>query len=118
MPIRTRVRRLWRALVDWWGSPKNVDPPQPSQEPSRETLGSRRTLTARSADRGSSLGEQVIGGAVTVRMWIVGGRLVLATSPAEAERAFVTLLGELTPEERQEVRPLLDALRQARATAA
>jgi hypothetical protein len=118
MPIRTRVRRLWRALVDWWSAPKNTNAPPPSQEPSREAPVSRRTPTPRSADRSASLGEQVIGGAVTVRMWIVGGRLVLATSPAEAERAFVTLLGELTPEERQEARPLLDALRQARATAA
>jgi hypothetical protein len=83
-----------------------------------DARASRRTSMTRSPDGDASVGEQVIGGAATVRMWILGGRLVLATSPAEAERAVVTLLGELTPDERQAARPLLDALRHARAAAA
>jgi len=63
-------------------------------------------------------GEPVVGGAVTVHMWVVGGRLVLATSQAEAERALGTLLGELGPEEQVAARDLLDALRGELAAAA
>jgi len=51
-------------------------------------------------------------------MWVVGGRLVLATSQAEAERALGTLLGELGPEEQVAARDLLDALRGELAAAA
>jgi len=45
-----------------------------------------------------------------VRMWIVAGRLVLATSKSEAEQALATLVGELGPEEQPAARALLDAL--------
>lgn len=44
-------------------------------------------------------------------MWVVAGRVVLATSEAEAERALVTLLGELAPDEQPAARALADALR-------
>jgi hypothetical protein len=58
------------------------------------------------------------GGAVTLRMWVVGGRLVLATSKAEAEHAIGTLLGELGPEEQPAARNLLAALQGELAAAA
>ena len=51
-------------------------------------------------------------------MWVVGGRLVLATSESEAERALTTLLGELGPEEQPAARALLDALHGGLAAAA
>jgi hypothetical protein len=51
-------------------------------------------------------------------MWVVSGRLVLATSEAEAERALVTLLGELAAEEQPAASTLLDALRGGLAAAA
>jgi hypothetical protein len=63
-------------------------------------------------------GEPLIGGAVTLRMWPVAGRLVLATSDGEAERALATLLGELAPEEQREAHALLEALRRGLAAAA
>ena len=63
-------------------------------------------------------GERLIGGAITVWMWSVGGRLILATSPSEAERAIVRLLPELPIEERAGAQQLLDALRAPSAVAA
>jgi hypothetical protein len=51
-------------------------------------------------------------------MWIVGGRLVLATSRPEAERALVTLLPELDADGQAAARRLLDALRGVHAAAA
>jgi hypothetical protein len=51
-------------------------------------------------------------------MWVVGGRLVLATSAAEAERALVTLLPELDAEAQRAAGLLLDALRAGHARAA
>lgn len=66
----------------------------------------------------SNVGEPVIGGAVTLCMWVVAGRLVLATSEAEAARALAALAGELPPEAQEEARDLLDALRGGLAAAA
>jgi hypothetical protein len=51
-------------------------------------------------------------------MWIVSGRLVLATSPAEAERALVRLLVDLDGAEQSAARALLDTLRAELAAAA
>lgn len=55
---------------------------------------------------------------MTVRMWVVGGRLVLATSRAEAEQAVRTLLVDLQPAEQPAARALLDALQTDFAAAA
>jgi len=51
-------------------------------------------------------------------MWVVGGRLVLATSRAEAEQAVRTLLVDLQPAEQPAARALLDALQTDFAAAA
>jgi hypothetical protein len=51
-------------------------------------------------------------------MWVVAGRLVLATSQAEAARALATLAGALPPDAQGEARELLDALRGGLAAAA
>jgi hypothetical protein len=51
-------------------------------------------------------------------MWVVGGRLVLATSRPEAERALVTLLPELDADGQAAARTLLDAWRGSQAAAA
>jgi hypothetical protein len=64
------------------------------------------------------VGEPLIGGVVTLRMWVVAGRLVLATSEAEAARALATLAGALPPDAQGEARELLDALRGGLAAAA
>lgn len=124
MPIRERVQRLWRLVVDWWRPSKNGSPeptvaltaptPSATRTPADPHLkGLERPVKAPSAD-----GEPIITGAVTVRMWIVGGRLVLATSAPEAERALVTLLPELDADGQAAARRLLDALRDAHAVAA
>ncbi|MDH4045659.1 MAG: hypothetical protein OEY20_03525 [Gemmatimonadota bacterium] len=63
-------------------------------------------------------GEPLIGGAITVWMWCVGGRLILATSPLEAERAIARLLPGLAPAERAAAQRLLDELRVPSAAAA
>jgi hypothetical protein len=64
------------------------------------------------------VGEPLIGGVVTLRMWVVAGRLVLATSEAEAARALATLAGALPADAQGEARELLDALRGGLAAAA
>lgn len=122
MPIRARVQRLWRLVVEWWRpstrrSPQPPDSrsdPAPSRQP-KLRLASRQSQTVSPAPH---TGEPLVGGAVTLRMWVVSGRLVLATSDAEAERALVTLLGELALEEQSAASTLLDALRGGLAAAA
>jgi hypothetical protein len=124
MPIRERVQRLWRLVVDWWRPSKNGSPEAtvaaapPSASATRTPADSRGKRPQRSATASSADGEPIIAGAVTVRMWIVGGRLVLATSAPEAERALVTLLPELDADAEAAARRLLDALRGAHAAAA
>lgn len=66
----------------------------------------------------AGLGERLIGGAVTVWMWSVGGRLILATSAAEAEQAVARLLPELGGTERATAERLLRDLRTPPAAAA
>ena len=85
--------------------------PPASAAPRREAPGPAAIARARD-------GEPIIAGAVTVRMWIVGGRLVLATSSPEAERAVVTLLPELDADGQAAARTLLDAWREGQAAAA
>jgi hypothetical protein len=51
-------------------------------------------------------------------MWVVAGRLVLATSDTEAAHALVTLLDELPADRQAEARALLDAMRGGFAAAA
>jgi hypothetical protein len=122
MPIRARVQRLWRLVVEWWRPPTHRIPqppaPQPESAPPQQPrlrIASHRPAKTPAAPY---VGEPLIGGAVTLRMWVVGGRLVLATSQAEAERALATLLGELPPDEQPAARDLLDALRGGLAAAA
>jgi len=122
MPIRARVQRLWRLVVEWWRPFQRLDPQHSAHEPrattSRQT--GRYTVSPRpsAAPEASSVGEPLIGGVVTVWMWVVAGRLVLATSEAEAARALATLAGELPPDAQGEARELLDALRGGLAAAA
>lgn len=63
-------------------------------------------------------GERLIGGAITLWMWSVGGRLIVATSALEAERAIVQLLPELSADEQGLARALLDEMRASSAVAA
>jgi hypothetical protein len=51
-------------------------------------------------------------------MWVVAGRLVLATSAAEAERAVVALVGQLDRDGQDAARVLLDHWRGDRVAAA
>lgn len=122
MRIRARVQRLWRLVVEWWRTPTHSlpQPPAPQRESAppnqpRLRIASRRPAKAADAPH---VGEPLIGGAVTLRMWVVCGRLVLATSQAEAELALASLLGELPPDEQPAARDLLDALRGGLAAAA
>ena len=122
MPIRERVQRLWRLVVDWW-RPSQHGSPAPALGTSAPTRPRTPTATGPTQERGSSTirphdGEPLIAGAVTVRMWIVAGRLVLATSAPEAERALVTLLPELDADGQAAARRVLDALRGSHAAAA
>jgi len=124
MPIRERVQRLWRLVVDWWRPSKNGSPEAtvaaapPSPSAARTATDARGKRPQRSDQGPSADGEPIIAGAVTVRMWVVGGRLVLATSASEAERALVTLLPELDADGQAAARTLLDALRDVHAVAA
>jgi hypothetical protein len=70
------------------------------------------------ATSGAHDGEPLIAGAVTVRMWIVGGRLVLATSTPEAERALLALLPELDADGQAAARRLLEGFHGDHAQAA
>jgi hypothetical protein len=115
MPIRARVQRLWRLVVEWWrpsirrpSQPQASRPHAPPPPQPRLRIASGHPAKAPAAPH---VGEPLVGGAVTVRMWVVAGRVVLATSEAEAERALVTLLGELAPDEQPVARALADALR-------
>jgi len=90
--------------------------PTPSRPPA--SAAPRRDAPGPSATARARDGELIIAGAVTVRMWIVGGRLVLATSRSEAERAVITLLPELDPDGQAAARTLLDAWRGGQAAAA
>ena len=122
MPIRERVQRLWRLVVGWWRPSDNgnlssaVTPTATAPSPQPGSPARQRPRTTRT--RATEDGEPLIAGAVTVRMWVVGGRLVLATSPAEAERALVTLLPELDADTQRAAGRLLDALRGGHARAA
>jgi hypothetical protein len=122
MPIRARVQRLWRLVVDWWRPSTRRSPQPPASQPDSTPPGQPRLRIASrrqaKAPPRPHLGEPLIGGAVTLRMWVVGGQLVLATSRAEAERALVALMGELTPEAQAEASTLLDGLRGGFAAAA
>jgi hypothetical protein len=124
MPIRERVQRLWRLVVDWWrpstnGSPTAaVAPTALAASPEPTPTVPHQREPRRPPPAHSQAGEPIIAGAVTVRMWIVGGRLVLATSRPEAERALVTLLPELDADDQATARRLLDALRGVHAAAA
>jgi hypothetical protein len=122
MPIRERVQRLWRLVVDWWrpsanGSPSSTVASTPHASPASTTAAPAASRRGH-ARTGVREGEPLIAGAVTVRMWIVGGRLVLATSAPEAERALLTLLPELDADGQAAARRLLDALRGDHAQAA
>jgi hypothetical protein len=121
MPIRTRVQRLWRLVVAWWRIPGHPDPQQPAHEPrpAPTRQPQRPAISRHSATPAApNIGEPLVSGVVTLRMWVVAGRVVLATSHAEAERAVVTLSGELPAEACGEARALLDALRGELAAAA
>lgn len=121
MPIRERVQRLWRFVVDWWRPPTDGrsttagTPSAPAQTSRPATTRQRAPARERAA---APDGESLITGAVTVRMWIVSGRLILATSAAEAERALVTLLPELDADGQAAARRVLDGLRGGHAQAA
>jgi len=125
MPIRERVQRLWRLVVGWWRPSSNNGPastlaPTASASSARATAVVPRGRRGRAAPDGARAegGEPLIGGVVTVRMWVVGGRLVLATSPSDAERALLALLPELDAEGQGAARTLLDTLRGGHAAAA
>lgn len=125
MPIRERVQRLWRLVVRWWrptqpsSAPEQTVPSAASTSPTpirSRTATPRRRQPAR--EPGPAQGEQLIGGAVTLWMWSLGGQLILATSTAEAERAIVRLLPELDGPERERAERLLQDLRTPEAAAA
>jgi len=122
MPIRARVQRLWRLVVEWWRAPTHriPQPPAPQPESAPPTQSRLRIASHRPAKTpvAPHVGEPLIGGAVTLRMWVVCGRLVLATSQADAELALATLLGELPPDQQPAARDLLHALRGGLAAAA
>jgi hypothetical protein len=114
MPFRQRIQALWRRVAGLWRPHYSRSL---SHSPAADGVGSA-AVGSRPRPPERAGGEPLIGGAVTVRMWSVGGLLVLATSDAEAERALVGLLGRVGPGETQAARALLDELRSAHASAA
>lgn len=115
MPTTRGLGRLWRVLASFWRrGPALFRAPIPA-------VGSDQAPSAPESPRGhddARSGEPLTGGTVTLRMWVVAGRLVLATSAAEAERAVVALVGQLDRDGQDAARVLLDHWRGDRVAAA
>lgn len=117
MPIRDGLRRLWRwahALVGATPRLPATPTPRPDSPPPPHLSETLPVLITRPPARG----EIVIGGALTVRMWIVGGLLVLSASPQETERSLASLLDHPDSAVRHDAERALAVLRPTPTTAA
>ena len=117
MRIRDRLRRAWR-----WATTL-LAPPSPAPRVSSSPVSLTATIPKPPPPTGRQprplgVGDPVVVGDVTLRLWPVGSLVVLATTEAEAERALVALLGHPDPAVRGAAGARLDALRGDRAAAA
>lgn len=123
MPIRDRLRRVWRWAATLVGASPGTSPPPPHRFPLPSAPVSSASPFAPASQSPSSPpppgpGDIVIAGPVAVRLWTVGGLVVLATTDAEAERALNALLGDGDLGVRLRAGELLEVLRGERAVAA
>jgi hypothetical protein len=121
MPIRTRLRRMWRWAASLLHLTTAADTSTAPSHHKSPTLPPRRpqpSATRRIGTAARAGGEVVLGGSVEIRMWTVGGVVVLATSIQEAEGALVTLLSHDEPSVRRAAAGMLERIHREVAIAA
>lgn len=114
MPIPDGLRRLWRWArhrVQPTRQPVTLQSAAAAPSPSHDVPATG----ARAAPAG---GEILVAGALTVRMWVVGGLLVLSAFPQETERTLARLLDHADATVRLDAQRALAAVARDRAAAA